>query len=208
MLQLILHETLSAVADKIEKYRSHKVIFFGDINCNFSRPSLNVSTVKRFVSSKSLLRSWSSFTVDFTYCCHSEDKTKTSVIDHSFWDEDTDSRISSSGVIHLPENISDHEPVYCIIKTSSNVEEVKEEIYEKKKDSNPSLKDLHLSRKTNSKKSWVIVYNLLILQRKPLFVTIIIAKIKNTLILLIMPLVMFLVTLKRLQRVLLLKKVQ
>ena len=144
-----LHETLSVVSDVIEKHKSNRIIFFGDINCDFSRQSFHVSTINRFVSSKSLMKSWSSFSVDFTYSFHSEDKISTSIIDHFFWDEDIDSAISEAGVIHLPDNLSDHDPVYCIIKTSSNEAAVDEHNHEKKKDPNPSWKDASEEQRVN-----------------------------------------------------------
>ena len=84
-----LNETLSVVNALMEEHKSHKVLFFGDINCDFSRQSLHVSTVTRFLSSNSLLRSWSSFDIDFTYSFQSDDKVSTSTIDHFFWDEET-----------------------------------------------------------------------------------------------------------------------
>ena len=40
-------------------------------------------------------------------------KSHVSTVDHIVWNEATNDAIDEAGVIHIPENLSDHCPVYC-----------------------------------------------------------------------------------------------
>ena len=58
---------------------------------------------------------WDTFLVDFT-CCHELlGVTHTSVLDHFFWSETVGNYVSNAGVLHLPDNRSDHSPVFCVV---------------------------------------------------------------------------------------------
>ena len=69
----------------------------------------------------SLNKSWEKFHADFTYCQEVQDRTFTSLLDHFFWSEGLTEKIRECGVIHLPDNSSDHSPIYCVIK-AGNIE--------------------------------------------------------------------------------------
>ena len=69
---------------------------------------------------------WDSFQVDFTHTYEREGKTFTSTIDHFFISEQLSARVTDTGVLHHPDNTSDHEPVFCVINsiilTSSSIQ--------------------------------------------------------------------------------------
>ena len=61
--------------------------------------------------------------MDFTHSFTLNENTHISTVDHMFWNEDLDKFVIDAGVIHLPENTSDHEPIYCIVETILSDEE-------------------------------------------------------------------------------------
>ena len=54
--------------------------------------------------------------IDFTRCQENENASYFSTIDHFFWNEDLSSSIVDAGVLHSPDNCSDHSPIYCVLK--------------------------------------------------------------------------------------------
>ena len=63
-----------------------------------------------------LTKSWDMFEVDFT-CCHEQLGTShVSTLDHFFWNETLGDNVVDAGVLHLPDNKSDHSPIYCVIE--------------------------------------------------------------------------------------------
>ena len=59
------------------------------------------------------MKSWDDYQVDFTHVTEREGSTYTSTIDHFFWNEGFRQHVEDAGVLHVPENMSDHSPVYC-----------------------------------------------------------------------------------------------
>ena len=52
--------------------------------------------------------------MDFT-CCHEiDDVSHTSILDHFFWSKVLGDAVTDAGVIHHPDNRSDHCPIYCV----------------------------------------------------------------------------------------------
>ena len=87
-----------------------------DINANWLRTnSGHVRAVHQFVSELMLVKSWDLFDVDFTHSHEIENTTHVSTIDHFFWNQGLTPFIEQCGVLHLTENNSDHEPIYCVI---------------------------------------------------------------------------------------------
>ena len=41
--------------------------------------------------------------------------THTSTVNHIFWNEGCHESIIDAGVVHIPENTSDHCPIYCVV---------------------------------------------------------------------------------------------
>ena len=102
------------------------LILGGDFNADFKRHSKFVSMVRDFVNKMDLERSWNQFPVDFTHVSEKDGKTYTSLIDHFFWNNTFSELVTDAGVMHVPENMSDHSPIFCKIKTptiSMNKEE-------------------------------------------------------------------------------------
>ena len=65
-------------------------------------------------------KSWENLTVDFTHTSEREGVTHTSIISEMyFWNEEFGSKVMDAGVIHLPENLSDHCPVYCKFRVAT-----------------------------------------------------------------------------------------
>ena len=55
------------------------------------------------------------------------------IIDHFFWNSNLDKNVIDAGVIHLPENMSDHCPVYCKYQPSGIIKKKKCELGELRK---------------------------------------------------------------------------
>ena len=66
-----------------------------------------------FPSGTNLLKSWDKFDVDFTRFQENNEVTHVSIHDHFFWNGAVDESILEAGVIHHPDNMSDHSPIYC-----------------------------------------------------------------------------------------------
>ena len=110
-----LLETLEAIKHTIENNEFNDVLFLGDINADFLRNSTHSNRVQTFLEDFHFLRSWDRFEVDFTMCHDLNEQSYVSTLDHFFWNEDLDNKIVDAGVIHSPDNFSDHSPIYCII---------------------------------------------------------------------------------------------
>ena len=142
-----LNETFSVIRSLIENHNFDHLMLFGDLNCDFMRRTMHVSSVKRFISSLSLNELWSKFHIDFTYTFESENKTSMSVIDHFLLSEELVNCVSDAGVLHLPENTSDHEPIFCLLDIPANTFGDAEE--EEDRVSKPSWKRASEENKTN-----------------------------------------------------------
>ena len=68
-----------------------------------------------------LISSWDKFDVDSTTTFEHIGQTFTSKLDHFFWSIMLDNLVSDAGVLHLPDNNSDHSPIYCINDIPSNM---------------------------------------------------------------------------------------
>ena len=107
---------METIRNIINKNNHDDLCLLGDINCYFLRKTGHVSAVVRFIDSMTLVRSWKQFSVDFTHCHEMDGRTFTSTLDHFFWSEEISRKVSEAGVIHLPCNLSDHEPIFCVMK--------------------------------------------------------------------------------------------
>ena len=55
------------------------------------------------------------FVIDFT-CSHELLGTcHVAILDHFFWSEQLQESVADAGVLHLPDNKSDHSPIYCVV---------------------------------------------------------------------------------------------
>ena len=110
-----LNETLEAIRSVLEKHNFDSVILLGDINCDFSRNTGFARKISSFLLDCNLLKSWDRFDIDFTHFQETNEVTHVSKIDHFFWSPDLDPSITTSGVIHHGDNMSDHAPIYCSV---------------------------------------------------------------------------------------------
>ena len=108
-----LLSTLSAIKSVMKDNDFNDVVWCGDINADFVRNTSFTTTVDRFVKENSLKSAWENFPVDFTHTFERDDRTFTSTLDHFFWNEQLSSYVKEADVLHLPDNTSDHCPVYC-----------------------------------------------------------------------------------------------
>ena len=102
------------------------------------------------VEDVSLTKAWDKFPIDFP-CCHEQlGVSHVSILDHFFWNEQLEGSVVEAVVLHLPDNSSDHSPIYCIINFT-NVHQVDSTppVQHKAK---PSWKKAKLEEKDNYRK--------------------------------------------------------
>ena len=87
------------------------MIWCGDINSDFRRNSGQVAPVGEAVTELNFLKIWDKYQIDFT-CVHNvnDGNVVTSTIDHFFCSSEIGNAILDAGVIHSPDNRSDHSP--------------------------------------------------------------------------------------------------
>ena len=107
--------TLTAIRATIESNEFQNIIWVGDINADFLRQTKFTKIVHQFIEDKSLVKSWDSFSIDFTHIYELNGTSYTSTIDHIFWNKNLTNNVIEADVLHLPDNSSDHCPVYCIV---------------------------------------------------------------------------------------------
>ena len=96
-------------------YFSDDVCFLGDLNADFRRASTHCNLTRHFIDELQLIGSWDTYDIDFTHNQEVDGSAKFTVLDHIFWTESLQSKITNAGVFHSPDNLSDHSPVYCEI---------------------------------------------------------------------------------------------
>ena len=110
------HELLVLFAEikmVIDENSFDHIVLGGDFNADFSRRTKFVTIVSEFMDQLDVNGSWSTFQADFSHVTEKDEKTYTSLIDHFFWDNSFSDRVVDAGVLHVPENMSDHSPIYC-----------------------------------------------------------------------------------------------
>ena len=91
------------------------IVWTGDINADFYRDTLHCKTVKAFVEQTKFNWIWKQFSIAFTWIYEREGISYISVLDHLLVSESFNGAIADDGVIHHPDNSSDHSPIYCIL---------------------------------------------------------------------------------------------
>ena len=129
---------LSDIENVLDRNDFDHVVWTGDINADFRRKTKHVKLIDEFVKKCHALKSWDSYQVDFTHVTEREGSTFTSIIDHFIWDEGFKQHVEDAGVLHVPENMSDHSPVYCKFRMPS-YEKIERGTTEKKRET-PSWK--------------------------------------------------------------------
>ena len=105
---------LSTINDVLSNTDFDSLIWTGDINADFIRQTQFTKIIDELIEEKAL-KSWNKFPVDFTHLQEIRNRTNTSTLDHFFWSERLSESIVNADVLHLPENTSDHCPIFCSI---------------------------------------------------------------------------------------------
>ena len=111
-----LLKTLGHVKNLIRKNDFDSLLWAGDINADFLRRTSHTTHVQDVVEELGLTRSWDKFAIDFTHCHELLETSHVSILDHFFWSAGLDENVTDAGVLHLPENQSDHSPIYCVLE--------------------------------------------------------------------------------------------
>ena len=112
-----LNEVIGVINNVINNNDADAVIWTGDINADFLRDTRQSRIVKESIESLNFFSAWNRFQADFTCTYEREGITYISLIDHFFWSEQLNHEITDAGVIHHPDNESDHSPIYCVFKS-------------------------------------------------------------------------------------------
>ena len=110
-----LLETLETIRNIIRNTHFDSLILLGDLNADFIRNSYHCSQIRRFSQELDLSLAWERFDVDFTYSQEVNQMPRFAILDHFLWNTDLDNQILDAGVVHCPDNTSDHEAIYCIV---------------------------------------------------------------------------------------------
>ena len=112
-----LENLLAEIKSIINSNKCDFVYLVGDLNCDFLRNTVHVKTMEAFMNSNNLYSIWQDNPIDYTYSCENVgNHTSTFILDHILTLTSSKQYISSAGVLHLVENMSDHEPIYAVIK--------------------------------------------------------------------------------------------
>ena len=114
-----LLETLGHIKKTIECNACDAVLWAGDLNSDFSRQSSHTNAVQDALNELGLQSSWDRFDIDFTAVHEMQGRTFTSTLDHFAWSQLLDTSVVDAGVLHLPDNASDHSPIFCTVNMSS-----------------------------------------------------------------------------------------
>ena len=110
-----LEEVIAVINSLPTNYHFDDVIWMGDINADFNRNTKYVSRLVTYLDDININKSWDSFPIDYTHEFENNNKTYICTIDHFFWNENLKKKVKDAGVLHLPENTSDHCPIYYTI---------------------------------------------------------------------------------------------
>ena len=109
-------ELIDAIKKTVEESGCQSLIWCGDINTDFRRNTGQVDLVSDAIKELQLQKLWDTFEVDFTRVCNQNGENITSsIIDHFFCSLGLSLAVKDAGAIHLPDNRSDHSPVYCVL---------------------------------------------------------------------------------------------
>ena len=85
------------------------------INEDFCRYTKHAWRIEIYLNDTKLVKAWDSFQIDFTHEFEKDQTTFTCNIDYFFWNANLNNKVLEAGVLHLPDNLSDHGPIYCKI---------------------------------------------------------------------------------------------
>ena len=108
--------TLDAIKELVITTQFDHLVWAGDLNADFTRCTKFTTALDQFIDERCLTRSWHMFHANYTHVIDIEGKTFTSLIDHFHWSIGIDNCVEDAGVLYLPQNTSDHCPIYCVLK--------------------------------------------------------------------------------------------
>ena len=109
-----LLETLNSVKSVLSRTEFSSVIWVGDINADFARATNHTETVQEALDELNLFTMWDEHEVDFTCMSEVNEVTKVSKLDHFFVSQNIKDTVEDAGVIHHPDNKSDHCPIFSV----------------------------------------------------------------------------------------------
>ena len=118
---------LAEIEDIIETNDFDYFILGGDINADFRRNTKFVTIINEFINKSGVNKSWDKYHVDFTHFMEKDEVTYTSIIDHFFWSTTLVENVIDAGALHLPENLSDHCPIFCKFELPVKIKDGTEE---------------------------------------------------------------------------------
>ena len=92
-----------------------QALVLGDLNCDFSRNTRFVQTVRNHCESLNLASAWQLFPIDYSYS--SPCMTHFSIVDHFLYSKELEQNIVHAGVLHRGDNVSGHSPVFLDLIT-------------------------------------------------------------------------------------------
>ena len=112
-----LLETINSIKSVLSRTEFSSIIWAGDINADFVRRTNHTETVQEVLDEMNLFTLWEDHKVDFTCVSEVNEVTKVSKIDHIFLSQNLKGLVEDAGVLHHPDNKSDHCPIYSVFKT-------------------------------------------------------------------------------------------
>ena len=117
-----LIETIGVINNIIKSVECDTVLWTGDINADYTRDTPHCNIVRERVEDMCLARAWDRFEVDLTCTYEREGVTHTSTLDQFYFSERILPKVLDAGVIHHVDNLSDHEPIYCVLESLTIVQ--------------------------------------------------------------------------------------
>ena len=99
-------------------YPNHSIIMGGDLNCSFDRNTPFVNLIRDWIMERHFHSVWWGNPIDFTYSKLVNNRVQFSLIDHFIINNIASTAVSETGVLHLGENFSNHDPIYLYVDIS------------------------------------------------------------------------------------------
>ena len=119
-----LENVLLAVENLVASHQCRNVVMVGDMNTEYNRKNGRVDRFEAFLLTNKLESSWKKLDVDYTHEFEKEGITYTSTIDHVVWNAALCKKVLDVGVLHLVDNTSDHDPIYCDVQQTFKIDNV------------------------------------------------------------------------------------
>ena len=113
-----LENLLAEIRSIVNRANFNYLYIAGDINCDFTRNTVHVGLIREFIQENNMDSLWSEYPVDYTHSYDNQNGvSSTHILDHILALTRAKEQVVDACVLHLVENMSDHEPIYAIIRT-------------------------------------------------------------------------------------------